>query len=64
MPFKVDVEVQYCSLLLSEVVSIKGAQACWQGGGYIIPHLEAICQVLDRLLNLSETVFFVSIKNC
>ena len=51
---KADLEVQYCSLLLSEVVSVKGAQACWVGGGCIIPHLKDICEALDRLLMLGR----------
>ncbi len=35
-------------------MSVKGAQVCWQGGGYVIPHLPAICSVLDKLLQLGE----------
>ncbi len=54
---QVDVEIQFCSQQLSELVSVKGAQVCAQGGGYLIPHLKDICNVMDRLVVLGNLAF-------
>ena len=51
---KIDVDLQFSLLLLSEVISIKSVAYHTAGGSYVLKYLDPICDVLDKTLDLKQ----------